>query len=93
MPKLVECVPNFSEGRRTDVIEAIVAEVKRVEGVKLLNVQSDSSHNRTVVTFIGEPAAVKQAAFNSCAKAAQLIDMEKHTGEHQDSQDNETPTS
>lgn len=82
MPKLVECVPNFSEGRRTDVIEAIVAEVRRVEGVKLLNVQSDASHNRSVVTFIGEPEAVKQAAFYSCAKAAQLIDMEKHTGEH-----------
>ncbi|EGO65892.1 glutamate formimidoyltransferase [Acetonema longum] len=82
MPKLVECVPNFSEGRRRDAIDAIVAEVRRVEGVKLLNVQSDASHNRTVVTFIGEPAAVKQAAFQSCAKAAQLIDMEKHTGEH-----------
>lgn len=82
MSKLVECVPNFSEGRRLDVIEAIVNEVKKVEGVKLLDVQSDASHNRSVVTFVGEPAAVKQAAFASCAKAAELIDMEQHHGEH-----------
>lgn len=82
MSKLVECVPNFSEGRRVEVIEAIVNEVKQVEGVKLLDVQSDASHNRTVVTFVGEPAAVKQAAFASCAKAAELIDMEQHHGEH-----------
>lgn len=79
---LIECVPNFSEGRRPEVIEAIVDEVRKVEGVKLLDVKSDASHNRTVVTFIGEPAQVKQAAFNSCAKAAELIDMEKHSGEH-----------
>jgi glutamate formiminotransferase len=82
MSKLVECVPNFSEGRRVEVIEAIVNEVKKVEGVKLLDVQSDASHNRTVVTFVGEPAVVKQAAFASCAKAAELIDMEQHHGEH-----------
>lgn len=82
MSKLVECVPNFSEGRRVEVIEAIANEVKKVEGVKLLDVQSDASHNRTVVTFVGEPAAVKQAAFASCAKAAELIDMEQHHGEH-----------
>jgi glutamate formiminotransferase len=82
MSKLVECVPNFSEGRRAEVIEAIVNEVKKVEGIKLLDVQSDASHNRSVVTFVGEPAAVKQAAFASCAKAAELIDMEQHHGEH-----------
>lgn len=82
MSKLVECVPNFSEGRDHQVIEAIVNEVTKVEGVKLLDVQSDASHNRTVVTFIGEPKAVKQAAFDSCAKAAELIDMEQHHGEH-----------
>jgi glutamate formiminotransferase len=82
MSKLVECVPNFSEGRRTEVIEAIVNEVKKVEGVKLLDVQSDASHNRTVVTFVGEPEPVKQAAFAACAKAADLIDMEQHHGEH-----------
>ena len=82
MPKLVECVPNFSEGRRPEVIEAIADEVRKVSGVKLLDVKPDASHNRVVVTFVGEPQAVKQAAFNCCAKAAELIDMEKHHGEH-----------
>jgi len=82
MAKIVECVPNFSEGCNQEIIDAITAEVKKVEGVTLLNVQSDASHNRTVVTFIGEPSAVKQAAFASCAKATELIDMEKHHGEH-----------
>jgi glutamate formiminotransferase len=82
MSKLVECVPNFSEGRRIEVIEAIVNEVKKVEGATLLDVQSDASHNRTVVTFVGEPAVVKRAAFASCSKAAELIDMEQHHGEH-----------
>lgn len=82
MSKLIECVPNFSEGRRPEVIEAIVGEVRKVTGVSLLDVKPDASHNRTVVTFVGDPVAVKQAAFNACAKAAELIDMEKHTGEH-----------
>lgn len=82
MAKLVECVPNFSEGRRPEVIDAIVAEVKKVEGVKLLDVKPDASHNRVVVTFVGEPQAAKQAAFNACAKATELIDMEKQQGEH-----------
>ncbi|MEL7633779.1 MULTISPECIES: glutamate formimidoyltransferase [Sporomusa] len=82
MSKLVECVPNFSEGRRPEVIAAIVEEVKKVAGVSLLNVNSDASHNRTVVTFVGEPQAAKLAAFNACAKAAELIDMEQHQGEH-----------
>ncbi|MBP2635380.1 MAG: Glutamate formimidoyltransferase [Firmicutes bacterium] len=82
MAKLVECVPNFSEGRRPEVIEAIVAEVRKNKEVKLLDVKPDASHNRVVVTFVGEPQAVKQAAFAACAKAAELIDMEKHQGEH-----------
>ena len=82
MSKLVECVPNFSEGRRPEVIEAITAEVKNVPGVKLLDVKADASHNRVVVTFVGEPQAAKQAAFNACKKAAELIDMEKQHGEH-----------
>jgi len=80
--KLVECVPNFSEGRRPEVIAAIVNEVKKVTGVTLLNVNSDASHNRTVVTFVGDPQAAKLAAFNTCAKAAELIDMEQHQGAH-----------
>ena len=82
MSKLVECVPNFSEGRRPEVIEAIAEEVHQVANVKLLDVKADPSHNRVVVTFVGEPQAVKQAAFNCCKKAAELIDMEKHHGEH-----------
>lgn len=82
MGKLIECVPNFSEGRRPEVIEAIVAEVKKVKGVKLLDVKPDASHNRTVVTFVGEPQSVKLAAFNACAKACELIDMEQQQGGH-----------
>jgi glutamate formiminotransferase len=82
MAKIVECVPNFSEGRNQEVIDAISAEVKKVEGVTLLNVQSDASHNRTVMTIVGDPQSAKQAAFNACAKACQLIDMEKQHGEH-----------
>ena len=82
MSKLVECVPNFSEGRRPEVIEAIAEEVRQVANVKLLDVKADPSHNRVVVTFVGEPQAVKQAAFNCCKMAAELIDMEKHHGEH-----------
>lgn len=82
MAKLVECVPNFSEGRRPEVIEAIADEVRKVDGVKLLDVKADASHNRVVVTFVGEPQAVKRAAFCACKKAAELIDMEKHQGEH-----------
>ena len=82
MAKLVECVPNFSEGRRPEVIEAIADEVRKVEGVKLLDIKPDASHNRVVVTFVGEPQAVKLAAFNACKKAAELIDMEQQQGEH-----------
>lgn len=82
MAKLVECVPNFSEGRRPEVIDAIADEVRKVDGVKLLDVKADASHNRVVVTFVGEPQAVKTAAFNACKKAAELIDMEKQQGEH-----------
>lgn len=82
MAKLVECVPNFSEGRRMEVIDSITNEVKKVIGVKLLDVKPDASHNRTVVTFVGEPQAVKEAAFLACAKAAELINMDEQKGEH-----------
>ena len=80
--KIVECVPNFSEGRRKDVIERIIDAVRGVEGVKVLDYSSDASHNRTVLTFVGEPMAVKEAAFRVAEKAAELIDMEQHQGEH-----------
>ena len=82
MAKLVECVPNFSEGQRQEVIEAIVDAARQTPGVTVLDYSSDPSHNRTVLTFVGEPQAVKAAAFACCAKAAELIDMEKHKGGH-----------
>jgi len=80
--KLVECIPNFSEGRDKKIIDAIVNEIKKVKNVSLLDVESDKDHNRSVVTFIGEPEDVKKAVFFATAKAAKLIDMNKHKGEH-----------
>jgi len=82
MRRLVECVPNFSEGRRKEVIDQIVAAIKGVRGAQLLDVQMDADHNRAVVTFAGEPEAVEEAAFRAVKKAADLIDIEKHQGEH-----------
>lgn len=82
MIKLVECIPNFSEGRRKDVIQSIVDAVRDVKGVTLLDYSSDYDHNRSVLTFIGEPECVGEAAFMACQKAAELIDMEKHSGGH-----------
>ncbi|HEY3314007.1 MAG TPA: glutamate formimidoyltransferase [Bacillota bacterium] len=82
MPAIVECVPNFSEGRRPEVIEAILNEIRGVPGCTLLDAAPDASHNRVVVTFIGEPPAVEEAAFRACRKATELIDMEQHQGEH-----------
>ena len=82
MARILQCVPNFSEGRNKEVIEAIVDEVRKVDEVKLLDYSSDKDHNRTVVTFIGEPEKVLEAAFNACKKASELIDMTKHVGEH-----------
>lgn len=80
--KLIECVPNFSEGRDKEKIEAIVDEVRRIKGVKLLDYSSDADHNRTVVTFVGEVEGVIEAAFNMTKKASELIDMRNHTGGH-----------
>ncbi len=80
--KLVECVPNFSEGRDKDRIQAIVREIETAPGVRLLDVDPGDSTNRTVVTFIGPPEAVKEAAFRAIAKAADIIDMRTHTGAH-----------
>jgi len=82
MAKLVECVPNFSEGRRAEVIEKIIEEIKSVEGIMFLDKEMDKDHNRAVVTFAGGPEEVKNAAFKAIARAAGLIDMEKHQGEH-----------
>jgi len=80
--KIIECVPNFSEGRDLAVIENITAEIKSVDGVKLLDVDPGKATNRTVVTFVGEPEAVIEAAFLAIQKAAELIDMSHHHGEH-----------
>ena len=82
MRQLVQCVPNFSEGRRQEVIGRIVAAIEQVSGVRLLDVQSDLDHNRTVVTFIGAPDAVIEAAFQGTATAANVIDMNHHRGGH-----------
>jgi glutamate formiminotransferase/formiminotetrahydrofolate cyclodeaminase len=79
---ILECIPNFSEARRPDVIEAIMSAVTSILGVTLLDRHSDLDHNRTVLTFIGPPDAVEEAAFRSIAKAAELINLDKHTGEH-----------
>ncbi len=79
---LIECVPNFSEGRNRDVIDAITGEIRGVEGALLLDVDPGAATNRTVVTFLGPPEAVEEAAFRAIRKAAALIDMSKHTGEH-----------
>ena len=80
--KLVECVPNISEGRRAEVINAVVEAVRATAGVRLLNVQSDESHNRSVITFAGSPEPAGEAAFALCARAVELIDMNEHHGEH-----------
>ncbi len=82
MRKIVECVPNFSEGRDMAVIEAIAQSIRNVSGVKLLSVEPDHDYNRSVVTFVGEPEAVKEAAFRATATAAEKIDMTKHSGQH-----------
>src|SRR6201986_5596711 len=80
--QLIECVPNFSEGRDLNIIKQITDEVESVEGVRLLNVDPGKATNRTVVTFVGEPAQVIEAAFRAIKKAGELIDMSKHHGEH-----------
>ncbi len=82
MRKLMECVPNFSEGRDEALVEKIIDEVRKVEGITILDYSSDKDHNRTVLTMIGSPDQVKEAAINSAKKAAELIDMSKHEGAH-----------
>ena len=82
MKQLIECVPNFSEGSDMSIIKQITNEIESVEGVRLLDVDPGKATNRTVVTFVGEPISVIEAAFRAIKKAAELIDMRKHTGEH-----------
>ncbi len=82
MTTLIECIPNFSEARRPEVIDQIVAAITSVEGARLLDRSSDLDHNRTVLTFAGPPFAVEEAAFRAIQTAAELIDLDQHTGEH-----------
>ncbi len=82
MKKLIECVPNFSEGSNMQIIKQITDEIEKVEGVQLLDVDPGKATNRTVVTFVGEPDDVIEAAFQAIKKASELIDMSKHKGEH-----------
>jgi glutamate formiminotransferase len=79
---LVECVANFSEGRRQDVIDAIVQAVGGVAGTAVLDVHTDADHNRSVVTFAGEPESVLKSAYAGIATAARLIDLDEHQGQH-----------
>src|SRR6266403_3884364 len=82
MKKIIECVPNFSEGRDLEVIRQITTAIESVDGVSLLNVDPGASTNRTVVTFVGSPEAAMEGAFRGIQKAAELIDMRKHKGAH-----------
>ena len=82
MKRIIECVPNFSEGREMEVIRLITEVIEKVPGIKLLNVDPGYATNRTVITFAGEPEAVVEAAFQSIKKASELIDMRHHKGEH-----------
>src|SRR5512139_1937545 len=82
MRKIVECVPNFSEGRRPEVIERIVNVIKSVNGVSLLDQEMDKDHNRAVISFVAEPEAALEAAFKAVKTAAELIDLNQHKGEH-----------
>ncbi|MBI5762998.1 MAG: glutamate formimidoyltransferase [Planctomycetes bacterium] len=82
MARIVECVPNFSEGRRPDVVDKIVAEITAIPGATLLSKELDADHNRAVITFIGSPEACAKAAVAACVKATELIDLNTHSGEH-----------
>jgi glutamate formiminotransferase len=80
--EVVECVPNFSEGRRPEVVDAIATAIGSVPGVRLLDREMDADHNRSVITFVGEPRGVAEAAFRGARKAVELIDMRVHRGAH-----------
>ena len=82
MKKIVECVPNFSEGRDKDKIEAIAGAFRGKEMVKLLDYSADRDHNRMVVTAVGEPEALKAAVVEAIGVAVEVIDLRVHTGEH-----------
>ena len=82
MNKIIECVPNFSEGRNQDIIDEISNSISNTKGVHLLNIDPGNATNRTVMTFVGDPDSVIEAAYNAIKKASEKIDMSKHKGEH-----------
>lgn len=82
MPAIVECVPNFSEGRRKEVVDKIVYSIRSVPGIKVLDVEMDPDHNRSVVTFTGGKDNIQEAAFRGARAAVELIDLTKHKGQH-----------
>jgi len=82
MKRIVECVPNFSEGRRAEVVDRIVKAMAAARDIKVLDIKADIDHNRSVVTLVGPPETITDAAFAGIAKAAELIDLNKHVGEH-----------
>jgi len=82
MTEIVECVPNFSEGRRKEVVDAIAQSIASVPGVRVLDQEMDADHNRSVITFVGDRTSVAEAAFRGAKKAVELIDMNRHRGEH-----------
>ncbi|HML83712.1 MAG TPA: glutamate formimidoyltransferase, partial [Bacteroidales bacterium] len=82
MKKLIECVPNFSEGNDMNIIKQVTDQIETVEGVKLLDVDPGQATNRTVVTFVGTPDEVIEAAYRAIKKACEVIDMTKHKGAH-----------
>ena len=79
---MIECVPNFSEGREPATIAAIATAIRQVSGVALLGFESDADHHRSVITFAGEPEGVLEAAVSAVGKAAELIDLRRHVGVH-----------
>src|SRR5712692_4936838 len=82
MPRLIECVPNFSEGRDVSKVDALVAAMQSVAGVYVLDKEMDADHNRCVITLAGEPEPVAEAALRGIGKALELIDLTRHTGAH-----------
>src|SRR5438128_2844021 len=82
MAEIVECVPNFSEGRRKDVVDAVAKAIGSVPEVRVLDQEMDANHNRSVITFVGDRTGVAEAAFRGAQKAVELIDMNRHRGEH-----------
>src|SRR5262245_9841982 len=82
MRRIVECVPNFSEGRRAEIVDQIVLAIESVRGAVLLDRESDPDHNRSVITFVAPPERVVDAAVAGAKRASELIDLNQHTGEH-----------